>query len=184
MDREFILKLVRVTLETYTKTKKPIIVGEYPEELNEERGVFISLYKTTGGFKHLRGTVGSPFAEKPLIKALMDYAMESCRDPSFVRLTPEDIDNVQIEVSILGEPELMDVVSSKDYLKHIELGKHGLMLRKGIMTGVILPEVAKQRNWDHEQLLQHLCIKAGLNKNAWTNLSAKIYKFETETFSE
>ena len=54
---------------------------------------------------------------------------------------------------------------------------------KGIMTGDILPEIAIERNWDIENYLKHLCLKTGLASNAWTNLSAKIYKFQTQSFS-
>ena len=184
MHEDFMLRLVREVIETWVKTKRPIVIGEYPEELNEEKGVFISIYKTTGGFKHLRSTVGHAFPSTSLIKALVDYSILSCKDGSFTHIRPEDLDGIQIEVSVASEPELMDVRSPRDYLNKIRVGKDGLVLRKGIMTGDILPEVSKEKNWNVEDYLKHLCLKTGLAPNAWTNLSAKIYKFETETFGE
>ncbi|MBR9682536.1 MAG: TIGR00296 family protein [Candidatus Aenigmarchaeota archaeon] len=184
MHEDFMLKLVKDVIQTWVKTKKPIVVGEYPEELNKERGVFISIYKTTGGFKHLRSTVGHAFPTKSVIRALVDYSIMSCKDASFTYLKPEDLDGIQIKISIAGEPELIDIRSPRDYLSRIQIGKDGLVLRKGIMTGDILPEIPVGNSWDVEKYLKHLCVKTGLASNAWTNLSAKIYKFDTETFSE
>ena len=128
MHEEFMLKLVREVIETWVKTKKPIVVSEYPEELDEEKGVFVSIYKTTGGFSHLRSTVGHAFPKTSIIKQLVDYSIVSCKDSSFSYLRPEDLENIKISISIASEPELIDIASHRDYASRIDLGKMGWSL--------------------------------------------------------
>jgi uncharacterized protein (TIGR00296 family) len=185
MDKKFVLKLVREAVDTYAKTKKVIpIPKEYPSELNEKRGVFVTIHKIVSNCKQLRGCIGLPYPDKPLIEGLIEAAVSACDDSRFLPLKADELKHIRIEVSILTEPELIEVKSSKDYVKKIKIGRDGLILSKGIMSGLFLPQVPVEQKWDLDEYLENLCLKAGLMPDAWTNLSAKIYRFQAEIFEE
>ena len=97
--REFVLKLAREAIETYVKTGKKIPVPkEYPKELNEKKGVFVTLYKKP---KELRGCIGFPYPQLPLIQGLIEASVEACEDPRFPRLSKEELKDIFIEISVL-----------------------------------------------------------------------------------
>lgn len=76
----------------------------------------------------------------------------------------------------------MEKVDSAD---KIELGKHGVLVRKGMQSGVFLPQVAAETGWNKEEFLSNLCLhKAGLAPDAWKDKSIEMYIFTAEVFSE
>ncbi|MEM5778393.1 MAG: TIGR00296 family protein [Candidatus Aenigmatarchaeota archaeon] len=180
--KDFILKLAREAIETYVKTSKKIpIPNEYPKELNKKKGVFVTIYKRP---KELRGCIGLPYPQKPLIEGIIEAAIEACEDPRFEPLKEEELKDIFIEVSILTKPELIKVKNPKDYLKEIKIGKHGLILINGSYGGLFLPQVPVEQNWNCEEYLENLCYKAGLTSDAWLDPLTRIYRFETKIFSE
>jgi uncharacterized protein (TIGR00296 family) len=66
----------------------------------------------------------------------------------------------------------------------IEVGKHGLMIKCGFNSGLLLPQVALEYHWGRDQFLEQLSLKAGLRPNDYKLSDAVIYKFEAEVFSE
>jgi uncharacterized protein (TIGR00296 family) len=180
--KEFVLKLAREAIETYVKTEKKIpIPKDYPEELKKKRGVFVTIYKKP---RELRGCIGLPYPQQPLIQGLIEAAVETCEDPRFPPLSKEELKDIFIEVSVLTEPKLIKVKSPKEYFKQIEIGKHGLILMSGSCGGLFLPQVPVEQRWNCEQYLENLCYKAGLTSDIWLDPLTRIYKFETEIFSE
>jgi hypothetical protein len=180
--KDFVLKLAREAIENYVKTGKKIsIPKEYSKELDKKRGVFVTIYKKP---KELRGCIGLPYPQQPLIQGLIEVAVEACEDPRFPPLSKEELKNIFIEVSILTEPELIKVKNPKEYFKEIEIGKHGLILTHGSYGGLFLPQVPVEQKWNCEEYLENLCYKAGLTSDVWLDTLTRIYKFETEIFSE
>jgi uncharacterized protein (TIGR00296 family) len=180
--KDFILKLAREAIETYVKTGRKISVPkDYPKELNEKRGVFVTIYKKP---KELRGCIGLPYPQKPLIEGLIEAAYEACEDPRFPPLSKEELKDISIEVSVLTEPELIKVKNPKDYFKEIKLGKHGLILINGSCGSLFLSQVPIEQKWNIEEYLENLCYKAGLTSDTWMDPLSMIYRFETEVFSE
>jgi len=179
--KDFVLKLAREAIETYVKTGKKISVPkEYPKELNDKKGVFVTIYE----HKELRGCIGFPYPQLPLIEGLIEAAVEACEDPRFPKLSKEELKDISIEVSVLSKPELISVKKPKDYLKEIKIGKDGLILICGAAGGLFLPQVPVEQKWDCEEYLENLCYKAGLTSDVWLNPLTKIYRFKTEIFSE
>ena len=124
MDKKFILKLVRKSVDTYAKTKKVIPTPkEYPSELNSKRGVFVTIHKIVSNCKQLRGCIGLPYPDKPLIEGLIEAAVSACNDPRFLPLKEEELKHIKIEISVLTKPELIEVKSAKEYSKKIKIGK-------------------------------------------------------------
>lgn len=178
---DFIIRLARKTIENYVKTGKQIAIPEnYPKELNEKRGVFITIYKKST--KQLRGCIGIPYPEMSLIEALIQASVSACLDPRFQPLRHEELENIFIEISILTDPE--PIKNSKDIGKEIEIGKHGLIIRKGLQGGLFLPKVPVEQNWGMEEYLENLCYKAGLTGDAWLDPNSRLFKFEAEVFKE
>jgi len=179
--KDFILKLTREAIETYVKTGKKISAPErYPKELDEKKGVFVTIYKKP---KELRGCIGFPYPQIPIIRGLIEAAIEACKDPRFSPLSKEELKDIWIEISILSKPKLIEVRSQKDCLEKIEPGKDGLILQKGYCSGLLLPQV-----WEEipvkEDFLEALCMKAGLLADEWLDSSTKIYKFKVQAFKE
>lgn len=178
--KEFVLKLARKAIENYINGRKTAIPDKYSKELKERRGVFVTIYKNGS----LRGCIGLPYPDLPLIEGLIQASIQACRDPRFEPLKPEELKDILIEVSVLTEPELIKVKNPKEYAKKIELGKHGLIIRKGSCGGLFLPKVPIEQNWNIEEYLENLCYKAGLTGDSWLNPLSKIFKFEAKVFTE
>ncbi len=174
-ERVELLKLARRTLEEY------LTKGEIPEHepkseaLRQPKAVFVTLKKKG----ELRGCIGQIEAVEPLYKAVQHMAIEAAtRDPRFYPVRPEELKDIEIEISVLTPFKKVEDV------KEIEIGKHGLYIRKGIFSGLLLPQVAVEWGWDRETFLEQVCRKAGLPPDAWKEKDAELFCFEAEVFSE
>jgi len=177
-DRALLLKLARDALETSFNDVDPDIsrVGH----LTQLRGCFVTLHKNS----QLRGCIGFPRPIMPLYEQIIAATKAAAfEDPRFSPLTKTELKDIIIEISILTKPELIRVKSSQEYAQNIEIGKDGLIIQ-GKLSGLLLPQVAVEYKFDHEQFLECVSEKAGMDKNAWKNISNKMYKFKAEIFSE
>ena len=69
--------------------------------------------------------------------------------------------------------------------EHIQIGTHGVMVKRGFNTGVYLPQVGTETGWSREEFLSSLCAhKAGLPADAWKDSGTELYVFTAEVFSE
>jgi AmmeMemoRadiSam system protein A len=98
-------------------------------------------------------------------------------DPRFPSLTESELDQITLEISVLSPVEQIDDINK------IQVGKHGLIIRKGFNAGLLLPQVAIEYNWTRQEFLEHTCLKAGLGPNQWKQ-GAKISIFSAEVFGE
>ncbi len=181
-DGRTFVRSARTIIKNYL-IKKDIF---YPEELlkyEEKVGVFTTLKKYSNN--SLRGCIGFPKPIYPLYKALALSAIHAAvDDPRFEPLSLEELDNIIIEINILTEPRLIVVNNPEEYLEKIKIGEDGLLLEYKIYSGLLLPEVAVEEEWDVKTFLDYLCIKAGLYKDCWKTLPVKIYKFQSQIFAE
>jgi uncharacterized protein (TIGR00296 family) len=99
-------------------------------------------------------------------------------DPRFPPVTSDELKDIKIDISALSPLEAI-----KDVNK-IEVGKHGIIIRRGFYSGLLLPQVATEYGWDRETFLAHTCQKAGLPPNAWKDKTTEIQIFSAEVFSE
>jgi AmmeMemoRadiSam system protein A len=173
-DQQFLLTLARKSIEEYLKTGKHHRPKAASDKLSAKRGAFVTL--TVDG--QLRGCIGYPLPHKPLIETVAEMAVAAAtQDYRFLPLQLEDLPRTRIEISVLTLPKpLQDV-------KEIELGRHGIIVSKGIAKGLLLPQVPSEYGWDLETYLRHGCIKAGLNEDEWQK-GAAIEVFEAQVFSE
>lgn len=150
--------------------------GEFPadEVFSQPGGAFVTLRRCG----RLRGCIGQFATDLPLIEVIAHCAAAVARDdPRFDAVQPEELVEIEIEISVLSEA--VEIDSST-----IEIGRHGLVVSSGEKRGVLLPQVAAQYKWTPGRFLQETCVKAGLDRNAWTLPSTRIEAFTAETFSE
>ena len=128
--------------------------------------------------KKLRGCIGVVEAHTTLGESLARCAADAAlHDPRFSRMRPEEMEGLEIEVSLLSP--LYPVHPSQ-----VEIGTHGLLVERGQRRGLLLPQVAVEHHLSREQFLGETCAKAGLPREAWKDAETKLYGFECEILAE
>ncbi len=182
-EGEFAVKLARNAIELWVKEKKHMrIPKEYPRIFSKNMGAFTTIH--TYPDHNLRGCIGIPYPEKPLVEAIVESAVSATMDPRFPELRKDELDSVVVEVSILTNPEKIVVSNPEEYLKKIKIGRDGLIIKRGIFSGLLLPIVPVEQRWNVEEFLVNLCYKAGLPPDAWFDRETEIYKFQSIVFAE
>ncbi|MCD6371210.1 MAG: TIGR00296 family protein [Candidatus Aenigmarchaeota archaeon] len=179
---KWIVKFARKVIEKTVRGEIIEIPKGYPKTLNEKRGVFVTIL--TYPDRELRGCIGLPYPTHPLIEGIVEAASQACFDPRFPPLKEEELKDVVIEVSILTKPQEIAVNNPMEYLEKIKIGEDGLMLISKYFSGLLLPQVPVEYNWDVRTFLENLCLKANLPKDCWMSPDVKIYKFQAEIFEE
>jgi len=172
---KILVKFARNSIASYFENKNI----KLPEGFSDKQGVFVTLHSYPD--KQLRGCIGFP---EPIF-ALKEGIFRAARaaafsDPRFRPLEKNELNQVIVEISVLTKPELI----KGDYLKEIEIGKDGLIVRSDFNSGLLLPQVFPEWNVDVKGALEMTCNKAGLNKDCWKDKKCKFYKFQAEIFSE
>jgi uncharacterized protein (TIGR00296 family) len=151
-------------------------------EFDKPHGVFVTLkhYPTMS----LRGCIGFPRAIGPLNEALVEAAAAAAfADPRFVSVSKKEVDELLVEISILSSPVLV-TGNERARLAAVNVPGDGLMVEYGHYSGLLLPIVAVEQKWGKKNFLEETCRKAGLHENYWAQQNVKLYKFETQVFSE
>src|SRR5256712_2897046 len=180
-DGEIAVRIAREALEAYV-VKRAKRTVEIPKAVEEKSGAFVTLNERPSGL--LRGCIGSPHPFSPLVKSIERGAEGAAEDPRFPRLTPEELDRVTVEVSILSPPRLIEVKKPKDLTKSVTLGVDGFSVAQGPYRGLLLPQVAVEYAWDAAEFLSESCMKARLLADAWLDPATRVYKFQAEVFAE
>jgi len=185
-DGKLLVRLARNAVEEYLKTRKRIRPPEgLPQKLMQPCGVFVTINSVQSGEKELRGCIGLPYPTTPLVEAVIESAISSAtKDPRFYPLTPEELDSVVFEVSVLTPPQLVEVKNPREYPSKIKVGVDGLIIERGFHRGLLLPQVPVEWNWDEEEFLCQCCLKAGLPPDCWLMKGTKVYKFQAIIFEE
>lgn len=182
-DGEYLVRLARRAIESRLREGKHV-EPLAPERLMEPKGVFVTLNRREGAHR-LRGCIGYPYPEKPLAETVVDAAIGAAlHDPRFKPISLEEMDEIVVEVSILTPPKKIEVKRPEDYPSHIKIGKDGLIVSRGGLRGLLLPQVPIELGWDAEEFLTQCCIKAWLPPDAWLLPETEVYKFQAEIFAE
>jgi AmmeMemoRadiSam system protein B/AmmeMemoRadiSam system protein A len=146
----------------------------------EKRGTFVTL--TTKG--QLRGCIGSLEAGESILTGVKRNAINAAfHDPRFSPLKADELDKVDIEISILSQPQPLKYSDSKDLLSKLRVKIDGVVLRKGSSSATFLPQVWEQLP-QPKQFLSHLCLKAGLSADTWKNQPLEISTYQVQYFEE
>ncbi len=172
------LQIARRTLQQYLTTPNLSHNPNSPKNksLLSSLGAFVTL-RNRG---QLRGCIGEFEPDKPLYRVIQEMAIEAAAyDPRFYPVTAKELPEITIEISVLTPKKKI-----KSW-REIELGKHGVVIRKGSNAGTFLPQVATETGWNLEEFLSHLCSdKAGLPSNCYKNPATDIFVFEAQVFEE
>ncbi len=149
--------------------------GPRTETMEIPCGAFVTLHQ--GG--SLRGCIGHIQGTQPLADTIREMAAAAAfQDPRFPALTPEEYPDIDIEISVLTPLEKTENPEA------IQPGVHGLLLRRGRQSGLLLPQVALEEDWDRETFLNHTCLKAGMAPGCWQDPQTEIYTFRALVFGE
>jgi AmmeMemoRadiSam system protein A len=171
-DRRRLLTLARQALEARVRRQVPPRAQD-GGVLDLPRGAFVTLHRHGA----LRGCLGR-LEPQPLSDTVVHLAaVVSDSDPRFDPVRPDELKDIDIEISVLTPAR--EVASIDD----IEVGRHGLIVEKGLYRGLLLPQVAVEQGWDVTTFVEHTCLKAGLPRDAWTQ-GAQVKIFEAEVFGE
>jgi uncharacterized protein len=181
---EKLVKLARKAVEKYLD-ESVVINDDNSYGLSQKAGVFVTLNYLSNNKEYLRGCVGFPVAEKTLYQSVIEAAIAAAtQDPRFEPINKEDIENIIFEVSVLSPPEKIEVQNTKDYKNHIKIGRDGLILKCKYGSGLLLPQVPVESNWDIDEYLANICYKAGAPPDAWLMPESQLYKFRAIIYKE
>ncbi len=141
--------------------------------LKENRGAFVTIHKRG----QLRGCIGYIEGRGPLHKTIEEMAEAAAfRDPRFTPVKEKELPELELEISVLTPLKKIKDVNE------IQVGKHGIYIKKGWYSGLLLPQVATEYGWDRQTFLEHTCQKAGLPPHAWKEKDTEIYIFSADIF--
>lgn len=176
-EQKKLLEISKTSVESFVKEGKTIEFQVEDDVLNQNLGAFVTLRKNG----QLRGCIGrfSP-TKLPLYQVVSQMAVAAAsEDKRFYPITKEELVELHYEVSVLSPLREID-----DW-QEIELGKHGVQIKKGMRSGVFLPQVATENNWDLDKFMGELCSqKAGLSWTCWKEKDIELYVFTAQIFEE
>lgn len=173
-ERKYLLQLARRSIVHFLKNRRMLEEKVDNPRLNQKQGAFVTL-KVNG---ELRGCIGYPLPYKPLYQTIIEMAVAAAtEDYRFPPLSQEELDDLKIEISVLTLPRKV----SKP--EEVIIGRHGIIVSKGLNKGLLLPQVPLEYGWDLETYLSHGCLKAGLPADEWRR-GVNLEVFEAQVFSE
>jgi len=172
-DRVALLRLAWAALRAAVEggTEPPDPQGA---ALRMRRGAFVTLRKRGT----LRGCVGHVAADRPLADVVREAAAAAAlEDARFPPVAAVEVGELELEVSVLTPPRRLSPV----HPTALTIGRHGLLVRLGASSGLLLPQVAVEHALDAAAFLVATCRKAGLQEDAWRHPDVEVLVFETET---
>jgi AmmeMemoRadiSam system protein A len=147
---------------------------------DDHLGTFVTL-KIDG---QLRGCIGSLTPVESLREGVRRNAVNAAfRDPRFAPLSAGELERVEIEVSILTDPQPLVFKDSDDLLTKLRANVDGVIIRKGTAGATFLPQVWEQLPRS-EDFLSRLCMKAGLGEDAWKKPGLDVLTYQVQYFEE
>ncbi|RJP80514.1 MAG: AmmeMemoRadiSam system protein A [Desulfobacteraceae bacterium] len=150
------------------------------KRLQEKQGTFVTLNQNG----QLRGCIGTLTATESIVDSVKRNALNAAlHDHRFSPISPEEMDSIDIEVSILTDPAPVEYTDGADLLSKLRPGTDGVIIRQGAARATFLPQV-----WDQlsgpEEFLTHLCLKAGLAGEAWQTSRIEVLIYQVQYFEE
>jgi len=180
-DGKILVKMARTVVTKYLTNNTKALDHDFKEKFSFNAGVFVTINDKSG----LRGCIGYPLAVKKLSDALTDAAISaSTDDPRFPSIRQNELNDLVFEVTILSETEEISASLSDEIIQEIKIGRDGLIIEKNFQSGLLLPQVPVEYNWNVVDFLNHTCHKAGLPNGSWKDKDTKISKFQGIIFRE
>jgi uncharacterized protein (TIGR00296 family) len=175
-DGKDAVRLARKALTEFVKNRTRIKLGGLPKIFEEKQGVFVTLQEEGD----LRGCIGYPQPVMALGKAIVDSAINAgTNDPRFPPVKTKELERIEFEVTILTKPKPYDAPNAK-LPELVKIGVDGLIVTKGIFSGLLLPQVAPEWGFDPMEFLS----QTGLPADAWIDEDTEIQHFQAQIFAE
>jgi AmmeMemoRadiSam system protein B/AmmeMemoRadiSam system protein A len=175
-EQKILLEIARNSIDNFISKNEYLEINteNLPESLKSNVGVFVTLTKKG----NLRGCIGRMTGGLQLYKGVQEMAVSAAlKDHRFEKVSPGEMKDIEIEISVLSP---MKKIQS---IEEIEMGKHGIYIKKGGQSGTFLPQVGKETGWSREDFLGHCARdKAGIGWEGWKE--ANIYIYEAFIFHE
>ena len=180
-ERRSLLKFARSVISVELAQEGEVVrLLEVSDAMRTPCGCFVTLHKAGC----LRGCIGNIEPTRSLLDGIKENALNAAfKDPRFPPLEVSELPAVNIEISVLSLPQALQYQSADDLIEKLKPGVHGVIIAKNWHSATFLPQVWQQLP-QKRSFLEHLCLKAGLEKKCWKNggLSVKVYT--VEHFSE
>lgn len=176
-QRKTLLQIARDSIAAVLAGRRPDLSPfTLDDDLRRPAGAFVTLNDRQG---ELRGCIGSIEPVAPLFQAVSSSAISAAfRDPRFTPVRRDEFPSLHLEISVMGP-----ILRVND-VKEIEVGRDGLIIRRGHQAGLLLPQVAAEYGWDRQTFLSQTCVKAGLPPLCWHDSDTRIERFSAEVFGE
>jgi len=173
-DRDYLLKLARRAIVDYLNYGVLTLPRFTSDSLIKKQGAFVTLTKKGD----LRGCIGHMAEDTPLATTVGKMALAAAlQDTRFYPVSKDEMKDIEIEISVLTP--MKEVKGPTD----IVIGRDGTLIQKGGRSAVFLPQVAPEEGWSREEMLEHLCMKAGLPTDAYKS-NCRFFTFQAIVFSE
>jgi len=181
-DKRQLLTLAREALEAAVRRQPspPVDEAALSAALLSVGCCFVTL--THRG--NLRGCIGALQPMEPLFEDVRHHAVQAAlEDYRFSPVTPAEITGLEIEISVLTEPQLLDYDDPEDLLHRLRPEVDGVVLREGLHRATFLPQV-----WEHfsdpQDFLGALCEKMGVPSDTWRRTKLRVQTYQVEKFTE
>jgi len=170
-DKGCLLQIAKDAIKARLNDKK--YTPPEREVFEEKKGAFV----TIKSHDNLRGCIGQIRGYQPLNKTIAEMAVAAAfEDPRFPVLTADEFVSLEFEISVLSPLKRVNDINE------IEIGKHGLLIKMDMHSGLLLPQVASENHWSVIEFLEQTCLKAGLPMKSYFDKQVEIYKFTAEIF--
>ncbi len=181
-EQKILLDLARKSIELQVKENKIFepnlnLISQYSKLLGK-KGTFVTLYKN----KKLRGCIGNILPQEELYLSVQNNAINAAiNDPRFTPVAQEELNEIDIEISVLEILQLIKANNWQEYLNQLIPLKDGVIIKLGLNQATYLPQVWEQIP-EKEIFLNSLCQKAGLDYECWKDPKIEIYKYQVQMF--
>ena len=174
--RKQLLEVARLALEAGIRGRD-YVPRDVDPKLSRPCGAFVTVRRREGG--ELRACLGRVDGSTPLVETVaLVAASAAAHDRRFDPVTLDELPLLTLEISVLGP--MVEVQPEA-----VEVGVHGVLVRCGQRSGLLLPQVAVEHGFTREVFLEQACRKAGLGPQAWREaVDCEIYAFTATLVSE
>lgn len=180
-EGQLLVSTARKIVTEFVTTGNRLSLGKDIEsKLSFDAGIFVTLNSKND----LRGCIGFPLPRK-ISQALPEAAIAAATDdPRFSPVESFELDKITFEVTILTPPAEIHVKDPATMPEKIKVGRHGLIIKQGYHSGLLLPQVPVEYGWTETEFLDHTCQKAGLPEKCWMQKQTRVFSFEGIIFKE
>jgi AmmeMemoRadiSam system protein A len=181
-EKQCLLHLARDALSAAVRGQPspPVQASQLTPTLTRPGASFVTLTE----HDELRGCIGGLRAELPLYQDVREHAAQAAlRDYRFPPVTPDELPNLDIEVSVLTEPQRLEYERPEDLPHRLRPEVDGVILIQGLRRATFLPQVW-ERVPDAEMFLSMLCEKMGGQPDAWRKAKLEVQTYQVEKFTE